>query len=472
MPEEMTMGGIPLKSVGLGLPLGLGDQATRDRARDLERELDFQGRFPPCLPPSDVPELAPKSSSLVLLSIPEDASETERHVIESRNNDIAEINKANDRKRNNQAAKKSRELRIESLTRTKAMLIDTTAELNWCRMRLITSGDNAALAIWEDMRRKGLTQRLTDEIRTRVEAVEFDREQEKKRRDSIARVTLNKERARARAASDQRLSKDREASRDVDSLNKSEPKSTTDALQHPDPQPSRPPSRALTYGQSQHSTPQQQSAGQAQSTPGLTHSHLSAGSGTPGSGPVRGPDPFTSTPIYSEDSADLSYIESPSVAEHRRQIQMQLQTQMQTQSLGAMGSVNMPFGGPITAVADHQSQQQALAQPAPELLTSLMPPAFGMGSSSAHPGQQTQLAAATMQPNGGVNQQQSGQFQQQGQQYIPFTDQPPPYDAPFYPPSLPPPSYPHQYPEYPTHQSGSASFGDGQSSFTRDNAQQ
>lgn len=95
-PREMALAGLPLHEIGLGLPMNLEANHATSRARDLERELGFQSLYPPVLPPSDVPDLAPKTQTQVLLPVHPEATKEEREYIEARNNQIALDNKANE----------------------------------------------------------------------------------------------------------------------------------------------------------------------------------------------------------------------------------------------------------------------------------------------------------------------------------------------------------------------------------------
>ncbi|KAK0388640.1 hypothetical protein NLU13_4883 [Sarocladium strictum] len=495
MPEELEMAGFPLKEVGLGLRLDLDEDDAKARSKALDGEIEIQKRNPPVLPRSDVPELAPKTAVHVLLPVPAGATAEERQQIELQNNEIALLNKAKDRERNNQAAKKSRELRIESLERTRDMLIESTAELNWLRLRLIASGDREALAVWESLRSSGMVERIAQNVRTRVDIVENKRYEEKKRKDSIARVSLNKSRSMARAASAQRLSRDRELASELDSLRRSGENSPIEPLHRADAfSPSGTPSRVLRYGEGQFTTPQRQSSSQDFSTPDLTWSLPSTGSAHASGGPMRGPNPLTSTPIYSANSHGISYRESPSITARRRQAQA-----AQAQSLAdAMGTVpSIPDAGLTTVASRRQQQIQALA--AAHAFTSPLPPPgwnmnsqvdfVGFPSDPSVPDMQRRRRRGEQQPEQQPGQQQPGQ-QQSGQQQLgqqprqqtqggfqpPYRQEgPPPHDLAFYQANAPPPAYNAQWSlqnQQQQQQGGLDPFGNNQSSFPRSDGQQ
>lgn len=426
VPEEMKMGGVPLKNLGLGIPLGLPEAVASQRARDLEQELGFQAQYPPCLPPSDVPDLEPKSSDKVNLPVPEDATPDERKKIEAHNNDVAFINKGKDRRRNNKAAKKSRETRIESLARTREMLLDTQTELNWLRMSTIANGNRDSLARFEELRRAGAVQRIKDEVASRVEAVDNERLQEKKRRDSIARVRLNRSRGEVRKESLQRLSKERgqpsdgDGSQSAEELQDSEPHDAAVEAETGG-STSATPSRVLTYGQGQPSTPQNQGMADGLVAPDLTWSLPSLSSGPSSIGPPpRGSNAFMpplTFPVVPPPSGMPSG-NPPSDVERRRQVHAQRmeQRQAQVQNLAALHA--LPFHESGAALRRQQPQVEA-PQPMPD--HSVFVPVFLTIPEDTSAPSQTQQSAPAMDPNSnnnnnrnhnnmnGVNQQEPGQ---------------------------------------------------------------
>lgn len=141
----LCMGSVPLSELGLGIPSHLSPAQQRTISRRLSAELHRQERNPPALPASNVPDLPPKEMHPQYAEVPDDADDGGVERIFAYNNEVSQVAQRIDRERNNQAAKKSRETRLEALANLRAMLDGAVAELWWLRLRMIqTGGDPGA----------------------------------------------------------------------------------------------------------------------------------------------------------------------------------------------------------------------------------------------------------------------------------------------------------------------------------------
>ncbi|UKZ73554.1 hypothetical protein TrVFT333_001201 [Trichoderma virens FT-333] len=174
--SSLRMGGCSLDEMLLSIPQGLASAEHARRKDALQHEISFQERNPPILPPSQVQDLPPKPFIADFLKFPDGISDLERLQIETRNNEIAAEHQKIDRQRNNQAAKKSRQARLEALNNTRVLLNEKTAECAWFRMKT----------------------RLVKEIDGRVKVVEGEIADVKKREEAKKRADRNKRRAEAR----------------------------------------------------------------------------------------------------------------------------------------------------------------------------------------------------------------------------------------------------------------------------------
>ncbi|KAH8131229.1 hypothetical protein ACSS6W_001129 [Trichoderma asperelloides] len=188
----LRMGSCSLDEMLLTLPHGLASGEHIRRKDGLRYEIDFQERNPPVLPPSKVKDLPPKPFIPDFLKFPEGISDHERLEIESRNNKIAAEHQKVDRQRNNQAAKKSRQARLEALNNTRILLNEKTAECAWFRMKVLALGGNTA--DWNNVP-AGVKARLVKEIDGRVKTIEVEVADAKKREEAKKRADRNKRRA-------------------------------------------------------------------------------------------------------------------------------------------------------------------------------------------------------------------------------------------------------------------------------------
>ncbi|KAL7788968.1 hypothetical protein V8C37DRAFT_404218 [Trichoderma ceciliae] len=191
----LRMGSCSLEEMLLSLPHGLASAEHVRRKDALRYEIDFQERNPPILPPSKVKDLPPKPFIPDFLKFPDGISDPERLEIESRNNEIAAEHQKIDRQRNNQAAKKSRQARLEALSNTRVLLNEKTAECAWFRMKVLALGGNTA--DWNIVP-AGVKARLIKEIDGRVKTIDVEVADAKKREEAKKRADRNRRRAEAK----------------------------------------------------------------------------------------------------------------------------------------------------------------------------------------------------------------------------------------------------------------------------------
>ncbi|QYS93942.1 hypothetical protein H0G86_001306 [Trichoderma simmonsii] len=192
---SLRMGSFSLDEMLLSIPQGLASAEHTRRKDALQHEITFQERNPPILPPSQVQDLPPKPFIADFLKFPDGISDPERLQIEMRNNEIAAEHQKIDRQRNNQAAKKSRQARLEALNNTRVLLNEKTAECAWFRMKVLALGGSTA--DWNIVP-AGVKTRLVKEIDGRVKVVEGEVADAKKREEAKKRADRNKRRAEAR----------------------------------------------------------------------------------------------------------------------------------------------------------------------------------------------------------------------------------------------------------------------------------
>ncbi|PTB73039.1 hypothetical protein M440DRAFT_1441321 [Trichoderma longibrachiatum ATCC 18648] len=184
-----------LGDMGLEIPAGVAAAEQSRRKDALRIEIEFHRSNPPILPPSKVEDLPPKPFIEDFLRIPEDVTPEERRVMEDENNRIAAQHQLIDRQRNNQAAKKSRQARLESLWNTRELLNAKAAECFWFRMKVISLGGSTEE--W-DLVPANVKARLVKEIESRVEDKEKQAADEKKTEEAKKRAERNKRRAEVR----------------------------------------------------------------------------------------------------------------------------------------------------------------------------------------------------------------------------------------------------------------------------------
>lgn len=184
-----------LGDLRLEIPAGLVAAELSRRNEALRIEIDFHKSHPPILPPSKVEDLPPKPFIEDFVRIPEDATAEERRDMEAQNNRIAARHQLVDRQRNNQAAKKSRQARLESLWNTRELLNAKSAECFWFRMKVVALGGSTEE--WDQVP-ANVKARLVKEIASRVENKEKQAADERKAEEAKKRADRNKRRAEAR----------------------------------------------------------------------------------------------------------------------------------------------------------------------------------------------------------------------------------------------------------------------------------
>ncbi|PNP41743.1 hypothetical protein TGAMA5MH_06336 [Trichoderma gamsii] len=199
----LRMGSCSLDEMLLTIPHGLASAELIRRKDDLRYEIDFQERNPPVLPPTKVKDLPPKPIIPDFHKFPEGISDHERLEIESRNNKIAAEHQKIDRQRNNQAAKKSRQARLEALNNTRVLLNEKTAECAWFRMKVLALGGNTA--DWNNVP-AGVKTRLVKEIDSRVKTIDMEAADVKKREEAKKRADRNRRRAEVKKDEESQLS--------------------------------------------------------------------------------------------------------------------------------------------------------------------------------------------------------------------------------------------------------------------------
>ncbi|KAL6861106.1 hypothetical protein J3F83DRAFT_235219 [Trichoderma novae-zelandiae] len=184
-----------LGDLGLEIPAGLTAAEQSRRKDGLKSEIEFHKNNPPVLPPSKVEDLPPKPFIPDFLRFPEDITEEEQKEIEDENNRIAAQHQLIDRQRNNQAAKKSRQARLESLWNTREMLNAKSAECFWFRMKVIALGGSTEE--WDEVP-ANVKARLVKEIDSRVKDNERQAADVKKAEEAKKRADRTRRRAEAR----------------------------------------------------------------------------------------------------------------------------------------------------------------------------------------------------------------------------------------------------------------------------------
>lgn len=175
-------GAVPLEQVNLRMPANLTDQQRGQFMTKLQRELRRQEASPPALPPSRVQPLPPKMFTAEYIDIAE-VPEEEREAAWEKNKQVSDALQQVEKERNNMAAKKSRETRIEALRQTRAILDEKTAECHWMRLKVIELGGDPAEydGMVADLREK-----LVGVVRQQV-AVEDQKNAEMKRQQGASR---------------------------------------------------------------------------------------------------------------------------------------------------------------------------------------------------------------------------------------------------------------------------------------------
>ncbi|VUC22027.1 unnamed protein product [Clonostachys rosea] len=191
----LRIGTIAFEDAKIFLPPGLSAQEQREMKDRWQRELQLQEDNPPALPPSRVAALPAKATAGEYIEVPEGASEKEKDRIRQYNNKIASESQRIDRERNNQAAKKSRETRLEALFNTRQILNRKSAECAWLRLKLISlGGDPTEWEAMDDFMRT----RMVDKVAERVTASDQRLAEDKKKEEQRRRAERTKARLEAK----------------------------------------------------------------------------------------------------------------------------------------------------------------------------------------------------------------------------------------------------------------------------------
>lgn len=179
----LRLGGYNLREAHLTPPA----LVSKTLQQTLTLELQHQLTHPPALPRSQIPALPPKPRARDWFTFPEGIDATRRRDLEEKNNAIAAENQAVERDRNNMAAKKSRQVRLEALQNARAMLNEKAAECAWFRLRVAMLGGNPADE-WDAVPR-AVKASMIEEIAQRVAVIDARNAEEKKREEARKRAT-------------------------------------------------------------------------------------------------------------------------------------------------------------------------------------------------------------------------------------------------------------------------------------------
>ncbi|KAH7136516.1 hypothetical protein EDB81DRAFT_902472 [Dactylonectria macrodidyma] len=190
---QLIGGSYTLQAAGLSIPTNIPAQEMRRRQAEMERELAYQEANPPALPMSQIPDLPPKPTAEDWVPFPDEPiPENEHRRIEAENNRIAKTNQRIERERNNQAAKKSRQKRLEALGNSQRITYDRSASGDWWRLRAMALG--ASASDYDEVPQQ-IKDGMVKVIEQRVTAV--DEENENIRKQEEARKRIDRTRARA-----------------------------------------------------------------------------------------------------------------------------------------------------------------------------------------------------------------------------------------------------------------------------------
>jgi hypothetical protein len=181
-------GTIPLEQVSLRMPAKLTDQQRGQFMTKLQQELQRQEANPPALPPSRVQPLPPKVFTAEYIDITE-VPEEEREVAWEKNRKVSEALQQVEKERNNMAAKKSRETRIEALKQTRTILNRKTAECNWMRLKVIELGGDPTEY---DNMMADLKEKLVGVVQQQVAIEDHKNAEIKRQQDANRRAERNK----------------------------------------------------------------------------------------------------------------------------------------------------------------------------------------------------------------------------------------------------------------------------------------
>jgi hypothetical protein len=191
----LKIGPLSLEQAQLAIPAHLSSADKAALKTRLQEELNRQRDHAPALPRSQVPGLPPKEFMPEYKKIDEHATPQEKARIRTYNARISKELQRIDRQRNNQAAKKSRETRLEALRLTRDMLNRKAAECDWLRLKVLQlNGDPADYDNLADQTKR----RLVEVVETRVREIDQKYAEEKKQAESRKRAERTRQRAEAR----------------------------------------------------------------------------------------------------------------------------------------------------------------------------------------------------------------------------------------------------------------------------------
>lgn len=196
--HQMTVGSFPLTDAHLPIPATLPADEVYRRKEICYAESKIQTANPPVLPESQVPNLPEKPFLVEYAVIPPDATAEVRERLEKANVERGQENTRIDRERNNQAAKKSRNQRLESLDNAQAMLLEKTAECYWLRLRLGCEGVDASNA-WGAVP-KIVKDGIRAQISRDIDRIENERKEVKKAEEARKRKARHAAKAARRKA--------------------------------------------------------------------------------------------------------------------------------------------------------------------------------------------------------------------------------------------------------------------------------
>lgn len=195
--ESIRIAGYTLRDANLIIPAWSSRDQRESYTRTMQKILQNLKDNPPVLPASQIPDL-PNKPFADRVRQKTDSTGTQKlksvdqFVIADKTSEI-------DRERNNMAAKKSRQTRVESLNNALRMIQSISAKCTWLMMRMAISGVDAARE-WDNVPphvKSGLEAQIEDYIRE----IEKRRVEEKKARELIRRKERNKQRAVLQAES-------------------------------------------------------------------------------------------------------------------------------------------------------------------------------------------------------------------------------------------------------------------------------
>ncbi|KJZ78057.1 hypothetical protein HIM_02694 [Hirsutella minnesotensis 3608] len=202
----LTIGGRSLSELGIEPSEWPNDQDAVTCHRALALEIEFQKSNPPAIPPSEVEHAPPpKKHGKGYIPVPEPVGQVEnletahgeppRQLARFQNNDVGLDKTKENRQRNNEAARKSRHVRDETITNLRRLYTETLAKLYYHRLVAIYQGQDPD--IWDKLPEE-VRNDLVQTGRRNAEILEEDRKKKKRQADARARSARN-EAAKERA---------------------------------------------------------------------------------------------------------------------------------------------------------------------------------------------------------------------------------------------------------------------------------